>query len=83
MYTDYVNISANNKEFLKYIQIWNKIKDLFNEKFNKIGLYNKPVFNNEYIRTKISQFNENFHGNEKLIREEYYGTSVLLIDFDI
>ena len=80
LYTDYINISANNKEFLKYIQIWNKIKDLFNEKFNKIGLYNKPVFNNEYIRTKISQFNENFHGNKKLIKEEYYRTSVLLID---
>ena len=33
-----MNILANNKEFLKYIEIWNKIKDLFNEKFNKRGL---------------------------------------------
>ena len=47
-----MNILANNKEFLKYIEIWNQIKDLFNEKFNKRRLHNKPAYNNEFIRTK-------------------------------
>ena len=52
LYTDYMNILAN-KEFLKYIEIWNKNVDLFNRKHNKRGLYNKPTYNNEYISTKI------------------------------
>ena len=30
-----MNILANDKEFLKCIEIWNKIKSLFNEKFIK------------------------------------------------
>ena len=77
LYTDYMNISVNSNEFSKYIEMWNKIKDLFNEKFNKRGLYNKPVYNNEYIRTEISPFNENFHGNKKLTKKEYCGNSVL------
>ena len=34
-YTNYINILANDKEFLKYIEIWNKIKDLFKNLFNK------------------------------------------------
>ena len=30
LYTDHMNILANNKESLKYTEIWNKIVDLFN-----------------------------------------------------
>ena len=75
-----MNILANNKEFLKCIEIWNKIVDLFNEKFNRRGVYNKPVYDNEYIRTKISPFNENFHGNLKLTKDEYYFNSIILIE---
>ena len=45
LYTDHINILANNKEFLKYIEIWNKIESLFNAKFNKRGFYNRPVYN--------------------------------------
>ena len=41
-----MNVLADNKKLLKYIEIWDKIKALFNEKFN-----NKPVYNNEYIKT--------------------------------
>ena len=32
-----MNILADNKEFLQYTEIWNKIKSLFNEKCNKKG----------------------------------------------
>ena len=46
------------------------IKNLFNEKFNKGGLYHKPTYNNEYIRTKISPYNENIHGNKNLTKDE-------------
>ena len=43
--------------------MWSKIKTLINKKLNKKGLYNRPVYNNEYIKTKISPYNKNFHGN--------------------
>ena len=79
-YTDHMNILANNKEFLKYIEVRNKIKSLFNEKFNKRGLYNRPVYNNEYIKTKISRYNDVFKRNKKLTKDEYYGHSILLIE---
>ena len=49
LYTDYIFL-ANNKELLKQIEIWKKIEDLFNEKFNKRELYNKPTYN-ENIKT--------------------------------
>ena len=75
-----MNILSNNKEFLKYIEIWNKVKFLFNEKFNKRGLCNRPVYNNEYIKTKISPYNDVFKGNKKLTKEEYYCYSILLIE---
>ena len=75
LYTDYMNILANDKEFLEYIEIWNKIKYLFNKRFNK-----GTIHKNEYIRTKISPFNENFRGDKKLIKSEYYETSILLIE---
>ena len=63
-----MNILADNKEFLKYTEIWNKIVDLFNAKCNKRGLYNKPTYN-DYIKTKISPFNKGFHGNKKLTKD--------------
>ena len=42
-----MNVLIDNDELLKYIKTWNKIKALFNTKFNKKGLHNKPVCNNE------------------------------------
>ena len=80
LYTDPINILGNNKEFLKYIEIWKKIDALFNEKHNKRGLYNKPASNNEYVRPKINRFNGNFHGNKTLTKDEYYDNSILLIE---
>ena len=60
-----MNVLADNDELLKYIKIWNKMKALFNKKFN-----NRPVFNNKYIKTKTSPYNENFLGNKKLTKDE-------------
>ena len=81
LYTNDMNVLADYKESLQYIKIWNKIKALFNKKFNRKGLHNRPVYNNEYIKTKISQYDENFHGNKTLTKDEYYLFSILLLKF--
>ena len=64
-----MNVLADTDELLKSIEIWNRIKALFNKKFNKKGLHNRPVYDNEYIKTKISPYYENFHGNKKLTKD--------------
>ena len=33
--TNHMNVLADNKELLKYIETWDKIVDLFNKKHNK------------------------------------------------
>ena len=35
LYTNHMNVLANDDELLKYIKIWNKIESLFNKKVNK------------------------------------------------
>ena len=60
-----MNVLADNNKLLKYIEIWYKIKALFNKKINKKWLHNRLAYNNEYIKAKINPYNENFHGNKK------------------
>ena len=43
-------------------------------------MHNRPVYNTEYIKTKTSPYNENFHRNNKLTKGEYYGHSILLLE---
>ena len=76
-----MNVLADNHELLKYMKIWNKIEALFNKKNNKKEFYSKPIYNNEYIKTKVSPYNENFYGNKKLTKHKYYGHSILLLEF--
>ena len=66
LYIDHMNVLASDNELLKHTEIWNKIEALLNKKFNKKGFYSKPVYNNEYIRTKISLYNRNVWGNKRL-----------------
>ena len=59
LYTNDMNVLANDNELLKYIEIWKNIESLFNgvalnRKFNKKGFHSKLVYNNEYIVTRIS-----------------------------
>ena len=75
LYTDHINVLANDNELLKYIQIWNKIKILLNKK----GFHNRNGYN-EYIKAKISSYNENFHGNKRLTKDKYHGHSMLLLE---
>ena len=75
LYTNHMNVLADNGKVLKCIEIWDKIEVLFNKKFN-----NTPVYNDKYIKTKRSPYNENFH-DKKLTKVEYYGHSILLLEF--
>ena len=43
LYTNHMNVLADDNELLKYVEIWNKIKALLNKR-----MYNIPVYN-EYI----------------------------------
>ena len=76
-----MNVLADNDELLKYIKVWNKIEALFSKKFNKRGFYIKPIYDKEYIKTKISPCNGNFHVNKNLPKDEYYCHSTLLLEF--
>ena len=80
LYTNHMNVLANDNELLKYIKIWNKIETLFNEvTLNKNGFHCDPI-HNKYIKTKISSCNKNFHDIKKLVKNEYSGHSVLLLE---
>ena len=79
LYSNHMNILADNKELLKYIEIWEKIVDLFNKKHNERVLYNNTIYN-ECIKTKISPYNENLYGNIKLTKNEYFDHSILLLE---
>ena len=55
---------TDNNEFLeRYTQIWEKISDVIDKKFDS-----DPVYNNKYINTKIRSYNNdiitNFHDND-------------------
>ena len=49
--------------YLKYTEIWNKIKNSLNSKF-----YSQPIYDDKYIKTKVKTFssmiNTPFWGNE-------------------
>ena len=57
---------VNDTELLiKYTEIWTKIRDLINKKFDS-----EPIYNNKYINTKIKLYNNdirtNFHDNNNI-----------------
>ena len=43
-------VIENDKVLVKYIEIWNKIKEEFDIKF-----YSEPVYAEKYIRTKVKR----------------------------
>ena len=38
--------------YLKYVEIWNKIKSMLDVKF-----HSQPIYNDKYIKTKVKTFN--------------------------
>ena len=50
---------TDNNEFLeRYMEIWEKIRDLVNKKFDS-----DPIYNNKYRNTKIRSYNNNIKPN--------------------
>ena len=68
-----MHILPDSANFLKYIEIWNKIVSLFNKNISK-----KFSYDIEYIKPKISPFNKNRDDiNKKLKKGNYYGALIL------
>ena len=66
--------------YLKYTEIWNKIKSLLNLK-----LHSQPIYDDKYINTKVKTFNNTintlFSGNEiPKERTHYICISAICID---
>ena len=84
LYTNNMNVLPNSNELLKYIEIWNKIESLFNRiAFNRVThnkKFNSKTVYKKYIKTRISSYNEHFHGNKRLTKDKYYGHSILLLE---
>ena len=76
-----MNFLVHDKELLKqYNAIWDKIINLLKKEFDS-----EPVYNDEYIKTKINLYNDklntNFHGNKIPEENERFACfSVLLLD---
>ena len=51
---------SDNKLFKKYNQIWKKVKNLLNIKFNSEPVYGD---NNKYMKTKIKIYDGNINTN--------------------
>ena len=48
MKRQYLLLFDDAELLIKYTEIWNKIRDLINKKFDS-----EPVYNNKYINTKV------------------------------
>ena len=46
--------------YLKYIEIWNKIKGILNVKFDS-----QPIYDDKYIRTKVKTINNMINPERK------------------
>ena len=59
-----MNVLTDNKELLKYIEIWDKIVDLFNKKHNKRVLYKSTIYNESICNKCIKEHNKRvLYGN--------------------
>ena len=57
-------------------KIWDKIKDSFGKRLDS-----EPVYNDKYIKTKISLYSINFYDNKMLIeKKRYICLFVILLD---
>ena len=60
----------------KYNKIWDKIKDSFGKRLDS-----EPVYNDKYIKTKISLYSINFYDTKMLIENKrYFCLFVILLD---
>ena len=55
-----MNFLFHDKEILRRCnEIWDKVKNLFKKEFNR-----QPIYNDNYIKAKISLYNVNFYSNK-------------------
>ena len=59
--------SESEDVYLKYNEIWNKIKNILNEK-----LHSQPIYDGKYIKTKVKTFNS-------MINTLFSGDNVLIV----
>ena len=67
--------------YLKYAEIWNKIKSVLNVKF-----HSQPIYDDKYIKTKVKTFNNiinTLFSGDKIPKERnhYVCISAICIDF--
>ena len=77
----YINLLVHDGKLLKeYNEIWDKVENLFTREFDS-----KPVYKNEYIKTKIEIYNGRIYTNfqyNKIPKDNTYCAclSVILLD---
>ena len=73
-------VEYDDDVYVKYSQIWNKIKELLNAKF-----YSKIIYDGKYIKTKVKTFssviNTLFTGNE-MLKERIHYVCIAAISID-
>ena len=55
-----MNLLVNDKKVSKkYDAVWDRVNNLLGKEFDS-----KPVYNDKYIKAKVSLYNVNFYGNK-------------------
>ena len=70
----------DNEVYIKYNQIWNKIKELLGVKF-----YSEPVYEDKYIKTKVKTFGSviiTLFSGDEIPRERVQYTCISCISID-
>ena len=70
----------DERVYLKYTEIWNKIKDIINVKF-----HNQPIYDDKHIKTKVKTFNNMINtlfSGGKIPKEKNHYTCIAAICID-
>ena len=66
--------------YLKYAEIWNKIKDILNVKF-----HSQHIYDDKYIKTKVKTFNNMINtlfSGDKIPKERIHDVCIAAICID-
>ena len=70
----------NERVYLKYTEIWNKIKDILNVKF-----HSQPIYDDKFIETKVKTFNNMFNAlfsGDEILKERIHYVCIAAICVD-
>ena len=71
---------ANDDVYIKYNQIWNKIKELLGVKF-----YSEPIYEDKYIKAKVKTFSsviDTLFSGDEIPKERFQYTCISCISID-